>query len=144
MRKLMDRALLGAVNGCLAVMMRWRGTRALRCGRRMVSTFVVGGTEYTVTSRELRHPDHYSREELLAMLAIVRREEQRMRWRCPDPVARTAANGGSVTLQRHRDLVLGLARALNGVVNYAPVDRQAELNDVVLAAQLAVMEDGRG
>lgn len=145
MRNLIDRTLLALTKALWGLMMRRRGSMRRVVGSRSMSTFLLDGVEYSVTRRKLTEPNHYSREELLTMLSTVRREEQRMHWKCPDPVAKTTAGGSpSVTFRRHREMVLGLARALNGVVAYAPKDRQEELNDVVLAAQLSVMEDNRG
>ncbi len=132
-----DRILLRACRALWVLLMRSRGTRRAWSGSRATSLFVLDGVEYTVTRRMLSQPDHYSREELHAMLAIIRREEQRMQWKCPDPTP-TKFTTGTVPLGEHRNLVLGLARALNSVVNYAPEERREELTDVVTAAQLAV------
>lgn len=44
-----------------------------------------GHHEVTLTFRDLSHPDVYSREEVYRLLALVRREEQRMDWTCPEP-----------------------------------------------------------
>ncbi len=132
-----DRICLRAGLALLTALIRRRGSLRTWTGSRQTSRFVLDDIEYTLVQRMASQPEHYTREELHTMLAIVRREEQRMQWKCPDPTP-TKFTTGSVTLNEHRNLVLGLARALNGVVNYAPADRREELNDVVLAAQLAV------
>lgn len=65
--------------------------------RRCVSRFFCAGRstgvyrtlnghhEVTLTFRDLSYPDIYSREEVVRMLKLVRSEERRMNWTCPEP-----------------------------------------------------------
>jgi hypothetical protein len=41
--------------------------------------------EFTYIVRDMRKVNGYTREELLEMLTIVRMEEERLRWKCPEP-----------------------------------------------------------
>lgn len=50
---------------------------------------VIPHTEWSLTVRDTRTPDVYGREEVYAMLCLVRENEARLRWRCPEPVETT-------------------------------------------------------
>lgn len=56
-----------------------------RCANRFTMAGYFGDVEVIVTARDTRLPDGCSREEVMAMLAEVRRAERRMGWKCPEP-----------------------------------------------------------
>lgn len=60
------------------------------CGNRVWSRRYVGPIEFTLTMRDTRQADQYSREEIVEMLETVRREEARMCWRAPDKLEQLA------------------------------------------------------
>jgi hypothetical protein len=67
-----------------------RESRAVgSCANRRWSTWVVGRIEVTTTYRDTSEPDGHSREELVEMLATVRRAEAETGWRVPEPGAGT-------------------------------------------------------
>lgn len=55
------------------------------CANRQVRTVMLGSTEVTVTLRDTKEPDAYSREEIYRMFQTVRENEQRMGWKVPEP-----------------------------------------------------------
>lgn len=58
-----------------------------RTGNRFYKKGMLGPIEVTITDRDTREPDGYSREELLRMLQLIRSEEERHQWKVPEPVA---------------------------------------------------------
>jgi hypothetical protein len=44
-----------------------------------------GAREVSLSIRDTTVPRHYSRESVFRMLRIVRENEQRMGWKCPEP-----------------------------------------------------------
>ena len=54
------------------------------CANRKWSVRKVGPVEFTFSVRHTGLPDGYSREELTAMLQMVRRSERAMGWKAPD------------------------------------------------------------
>lgn len=55
------------------------------CANRTWRTISIPGYELKFQSRKISEPDHFSRTELYDMLKIIRREEKRMEWTCPEP-----------------------------------------------------------
>lgn len=51
---------------------------------RVTHQIQAGTTELTLITRDCTQPDIYSREEIFVMLGIVRQNEQRMGWVCPE------------------------------------------------------------
>lgn len=64
----------------------WPGPHASvgRCANRVWHTVRRGPIEATLTFRDTRQEDGYSREELVAMLETVRRHEALQGWHVPD------------------------------------------------------------
>lgn len=63
------------------------GLGALKfCGFRTESTFTKEGQEMRIIIRDTTQPEIYSREEVYSMLRLVRQNESRMGWKCPEPV----------------------------------------------------------
>lgn len=56
-----------------------------RCANRTTFTLADESVEYTLTVRDKREPDNYSREEIYAMLRTVRSAERIQQWHCPEP-----------------------------------------------------------
>lgn len=54
------------------------------CGNRHVKVSMLGCMEITITFRDTRDPDGYSREDLLEMLRLIRKHEMIQNWRTPD------------------------------------------------------------
>lgn len=54
------------------------------CANRRWRRFMAGPIEATISYRDTRMADGYSREELFEMLETVRREETAQGWRVPD------------------------------------------------------------
>lgn len=55
------------------------------CANRRWRRGMAGPIEITVTYRDTRQPDGHSREELVEMLATIRKCEAEMGWRVPEP-----------------------------------------------------------
>jgi hypothetical protein len=55
------------------------------CANRKWYRGMAGPIEVTVTYRDTRQPNGYSREELLGMLENVRRHEAIQGWKVPEP-----------------------------------------------------------
>lgn len=55
------------------------------CANRRYRQFMSGPFEVTITYRDTREPDGYSREELLEMLETVRKHEASQGWKVPEP-----------------------------------------------------------
>ena len=72
------------------------------CANRRWHRGVSGPIEITVIYRDMRQHDGYSREELVEMLATVRKCEAEMEWRVPDPLGPTTAYPTYVQQQRAR------------------------------------------
>lgn len=65
------------------------------CGNRSWTSLDIGGKlEVTVTYRDKRRPDAYSREELVTMLWQVRKHEAIQRWPVPEPSKEWVARRG--------------------------------------------------
>jgi hypothetical protein len=56
------------------------------CANRRWRRFMSGPVEVTITYRDTRRPDGYSREELVEMLKTIREQEKMMGWKVPEPV----------------------------------------------------------
>lgn len=54
-------------------------------GNRQIEKGLVDGIEVTTILRDTQQSDGYSREELFEMLTLIRREEERHRWKVPEP-----------------------------------------------------------
>lgn len=54
-------------------------------GARSWSILQMGQFEYRLVRRDTARPNIYTRVEVLRMLNIVRQQEQRMNWTCPEP-----------------------------------------------------------
>lgn len=59
--------------------------RRMACANRTIWTFTEGHEEVTVIRRDLNRADGHSREELMEMLATIRREEALTGWKVPEP-----------------------------------------------------------
>jgi hypothetical protein len=57
------------------------------CANRWTTVFDHGPVQVTVVLRDTREPDGRSREELVEMLAEIRRSERETGWRVPEPDA---------------------------------------------------------
>lgn len=65
-------------------------------GSRITSEFTEGTRFIQVTTRDINKPNIYGREDVLKMLHVVRLNEARMNWKCPEPVLATCScEGGS-------------------------------------------------
>ena len=67
----------------------WSMTSGSRVTRRRV---VEGCVELVLCIRDLEAQHVYSREEVYQMLVMVRREERRMAWKCPEPYEKSMAH----------------------------------------------------
>lgn len=54
-------------------------------GNRFIEVTMIGPLEVTITCRDTRREDGYSREELYSMLRLIRKEEVRHEWKVPEP-----------------------------------------------------------
>lgn len=68
----------------LRAISRRRGRGWKSCANRHETRCDFGRLEVTITIRDKRKPDGYSREELCEMLALVRRHEKLQDWRVPE------------------------------------------------------------
>lgn len=57
-----------------------------RVANRFIRTGFLGVLEFTVTIRDPRQEDGYSREELLNLLKLIRVQEEKQNWKVPEPV----------------------------------------------------------
>lgn len=62
-----------------------QGSNGWCANRAWTKLDINGKIEITVTWRDLRKPDAYSREELVKMLREVRKHEAIQHWKTPDP-----------------------------------------------------------
>lgn len=71
----------------------WPGRGFKSCCGRFERSIKIGKTLFTLQQRDLRKPDHYSREECYEMLRKVRRMENLWEddWKCPEPEYREIA-----------------------------------------------------
>lgn len=56
-----------------------------KCANRWTRKMMIGPIELTITHRDTRDPDGYSREELVVMLETIRKHEAIMGWKVPEP-----------------------------------------------------------
>ena len=70
-----------------AIGVLWPGRYAARgtCANRVWHVVRRGPIEATLTFRDTRRDDGYSREELVSMLNTIRKQERIMGWRVPEP-----------------------------------------------------------
>ena len=64
---------------------RRAGRSSGACANRYMYTCWFGPLEMSITIRDTKEPDGYSREELVEMLAIIRAQETQQEWKVPEP-----------------------------------------------------------
>ena len=62
----------------------WRRCGAHFCANRKRWTYRTPNLEISLNVRALKEPDGWSREELLEMLRLIRREEKKQDWKVPE------------------------------------------------------------